>query len=314
MKKNAFKIVLSAFLCVGIIFFFSCKSDVSEVNLIDSVTPLLQKIIKQQNDLKSEAKSSTAVQTEKSTSEKNTESETESESGTERDPEQKTEPETPSELEDTVPPEKVTDIKAVNHDGAVSLTWSDPATPDLFGIEITFSAPTVSESEDNSLTAKSSSPALLSRSLSPLEPSACIIAPGIQYAFFNGLQNNVQYTFVLTALDTNGNRSLPSQKKITPKQIAISPMSVKLSAQNNDEEENSVKIEVEIKTESPLYKVKYAVESRACSYFKSRGTEIHETDGTYFFNIQEAGTYTVYARDTTGRQETAEITIKKVPL
>ncbi len=310
MKKNAFKIVLSAFLCVGIIFFFSCKSDVSEVNLIDSVTPLLQKIIKQQNDLKSEAKSGTAVQTEKSTSEKNTESE----SGTERDPEQKTEPETPSELEDTVPPEKVTDIKAVNHDGAVSLTWSDPATPDLFGIEITFSAPTVSESEDNSLTAKSSSPALLSRSLSPLEPSARIIAPRIQYAFFNGLQNNVQYTFVLTALDTNGNRSLPSQKKITPKQIAISPMSVKLSAQNNDEKENSVKIEVEIKTESPLYKVKYAPESRAVSYFKSRGTEIQETDGSYFFYVQEAGNYTVYARDTAGRQETAEITVKKVPL
>ena len=31
-------------------------------------------------------------------------------------------------------------------------------------------------------------------------------------------------------------------------------MSVKLSARNSDEEENSVKIEVEIKTKSPLYK------------------------------------------------------------
>ena len=312
MKKNAFKIVLSAFLCSGIIFFFSCRSDVSEANLVDSVTPLLQKIIKQQNDLKSEAKSGTDGQTEKSTSERNTETETESESRT--DPAE--EPASPAIPEDTVPPEKVTDIKAVNHDGAVSLTWSDPASLDLFGIEITFSAPTDSESETtpDSPAAESSSLALLSRSLTPLESSARIIAPGIQYAFFNGLKNNVQYTFVLTALDTSGNRSLSCQKKITPKQIAISPMTVKLSAQNNDEEENSVKIEVEIKTESPLYKVKYAVESRACSYFKSRGTEIQETDGSYFFNVQEAGTYTVYARDTAGRQETAEITIKKVPL
>ena len=91
-------------------------------------------------------------------------------------------------------------------------------------------------------------------------------------------------------------------------------MSVKLSARNSDEEENSVKIEVEIKTKSPLYKVKYAPESRAVSYFKSRGTEIQETDGSYFFYVQEAGNYTVYARDTAGRQETAEITVKKVPL
>ena len=50
MKKNAFNTFLCAVLGTEIIFLFSCRTDVSEVNLIDSVTPLLQKIIKQQND------------------------------------------------------------------------------------------------------------------------------------------------------------------------------------------------------------------------------------------------------------------------
>lgn len=304
MKKNAFNTFLCAVLGTEIIFLFSCRTDVSEVNLIDSVTPLLQKIIKQQNDLKSE--STVATQSEKSKAEKSSENETDLESSSDTEPE--TEPETPSEPEDTVPPEKPSDIKAVNHDGAVSLTWTDPAATDLFGIEIAFFAPSVSEASSPSISAASA------RVLSALEPSARIIAPGTQYAFFDALSNNVQYTFILTSLDTSGNRSLPAQKKITPKQIAVSPMSVKLSARNSDEEENSVKIEVEIKTKSPLYKVKYAPESRAVSYFKSRGTEIQETDGSYFFYVQEAGNYTVYARDTAGRQETAEITVKKVPL
>ena len=324
MKNILISGISSTILFVCVLLASSCHSDEPDIDIIDSVTPLLQKIIKQQNELKVSSKSETAkeqktdsteIQPELTSDEQNLTQATVSNITDDKNPLPKTETvsEPPEKVNltqeetlpqqiplDTIPPGKITDIKAENLDSAVSLTWKDPADPDLFGIEITVSAANVSAEE--------------SRTLEPLKTKTIIIAPETQYAFFNNLQNDSQYTFLFTALDTSGNRSPSVQKKITPKIIALAPMTIKLSSSTSEAEAGSVKIEAVITTVSPLYKVKFAQESRASTYFKSRGEEIKPFEGRYFFYIKETGTYTVYARDLAGRQETAEITIKKIPL
>ncbi|MBQ5999207.1 MAG: hypothetical protein IJL70_07045 [Treponema sp.] len=339
MKKFIISGIFSAVLFAQSLMVISCHSEETDIDIIDSVTPLLQKIIKQQNELKLSAKTETNqkktsdsaeilpepiedeqnqdqkdsaniedIQNQTQENSTNSTDDTNSSPKTDTNSENSEKPALTQEEEsipqsipvDTTPPEKVTDIKAVNLDSAVSLTWKDPSDPDLFGIEITMTAPNVSLEE--------------SRTLEPLKTRTIIIAPETEYAFFNNLQNGTQYTFSFTALDTSGNRSLSSQKKITPKTIALAPMTIKLSASNSENENDSVKIEATITSLSPLYKVKFASESRTSTYFKSRGEEIIPDENGYSFYVNKTGTYTVYARDLAGRQETAEITIKKIPL
>ena len=114
----------------------------------------------------------------------------------------------------SVPPAKVTEITAQNLDSSVALTWKDPPDSNLFGIEIS-----VSNNEEQNLE---------SRFLQSVSSSCVIFPPGIQFAQFSNLHNDIQYTFTFTAINSNGERSAAVTKRITPKLIAKSPLVIKV--------------------------------------------------------------------------------------
>lgn len=195
----------------------------------------------------------------------------------------------------SVPPAKVTEITAQNLDSCVALTWKDPPDSNLFGIEIS-----VSNNEEQNLE---------SRFLQSVSSSCVIFPPGIQFAQFSNLHNDIQYTFTFTAINSNGERSAAVTKRITPKLIAKSPLVIKVFKSNEDITNSPVEIKIEVDSQSPVKTIKYETGERKADYFSNNGTTITESKS---FIIQENGIFTVFAQDYDGRREVSEINISNI--
>ena len=195
----------------------------------------------------------------------------------------------------SVPPAKVTEITAQNLDSCVALTWKDPPDSNLFGIEIS-----VSNNEEQNLE---------SRFLQSVSSSCVIFPPGIQFAQFSNLHNDIQYTFTFTAINTNGERSAAVTKRITPKLIAKSPLVIKVFKSNEDITNSPVEIKIEVDSQSPVKTIKYETGERKTDYFSNKGTNITESKS---FIVQENGIFTVFAQDYDGRREVSEINISNI--
>lgn len=195
----------------------------------------------------------------------------------------------------SVPPAKVTEITAQNFDSCVALTWKDPPDSNLFGIEIS-----VSNNEEQNLE---------SRFLQSVSSSCVIFPPGIQFAQFSNLHNDIQYTFTFTAINTNGERSAAVTKRITPKLIAKSPLVIKVFKSNEDITNSPVEIKIEVDSQSPVKTIKYETGERKADYFSNNGTTITESKS---FIVQENGIFTVFAQDYDGRREVSEINISNI--
>ena len=195
----------------------------------------------------------------------------------------------------SVPPAKVTEITAQNLDSCVALTWKDPPDSNLFGIEIS-----VSNNEEQNLE---------SRFLQSVSSSCVIFPPGIQFAQFSNLHNDIQYTFTFTAINTNGERSAAVTKRITPKLIAKSPLVIKVFKSNEDITNSPVEIKIEVDSQSPVKTIKYETGERKADYFSNNGTTITESKS---FIVQENGIFTVFAQDYDGRREVSEINISNI--
>lgn len=195
----------------------------------------------------------------------------------------------------SVPPAKVTEITAQNLDSSVALTWKDPPDSNLFGIEIS-----VSNNEEQNLE---------SRFLQSVSSSCVIFPPGIQFAQFSNLHNDIQYTFTLTAINSNGERSAAVTKRITPKLIAKSPLVIKVFKSTEDITNSPVEIKIEVDSQSPVKTIKYETGERKADYFSNKGTNITESKS---FIVQENGIFTVFAQDYDGRREVSEINISNI--
>ena len=195
----------------------------------------------------------------------------------------------------SVPPAKVTEITAQNLDSCVALTWKDPPDSNLFGIEIS-----VSNNEEQNLE---------SRFLQSVSSSCVIFPPGIQFAQFSNLHNDIQYTFTFTAINTNGERSAAVTKRITPKLIAKSPLVIKVFKSTEDITNSPVEIKIEVDSQSPVKTIKYETGERKADYFSNKGTNITESKS---FIVQENGIFTVFAQDYDGRREVYEINISNI--
>lgn len=195
----------------------------------------------------------------------------------------------------SVPPAKVTEITAQNLDSCVALTWKDPPDSNLFGIEIS-----VSNNEEQNLE---------SRFLQSVSSSCVIFPPGIQFAQFSNLHNDIQYTFTFTAINSNGERSAAVTKRITPKLIAKSPLVIKVFKSTEDITNSPVEIKIEVDSQSPVKTIKYETGERKADYFSNKGTNITESKS---FIVQENGIFTVFAQDYDGRREVSEINISNI--
>lgn len=195
----------------------------------------------------------------------------------------------------SVPPAKVTEITAQNLDSSVALTWKDPPDSNLFGIEIS-----VSNNEEQNLE---------SRFLQSVSSSCVIFPPGIQFAQFSNLHNDIQYTFTFTAINSNGERSAAVTKRITPKLIAKSPLVIKVFKSTEDITNSPVEIKIEVDSQSPVKTIKYETGERKADYFSNNGTTITESKS---FIVQENGIFTVFAQDYDGRREVYEINISNI--
>lgn len=195
----------------------------------------------------------------------------------------------------SVPPAKVTEITAQNLDSCVALTWKDPPDSNLFGIEIS-----VSNNEEQNLE---------SRFLQSVSSSCVIFPPGIQFAQFSNLHNDIQYTFTFTAINSNGERSAAVTKRITPKLIAKSPLVIKVFKSTEEITNSPVEITIEINSQSPVKTIKYETGERKTDYFSNKGTNITESKS---FIVQENGIFTVFAQDYDGRREVSEINISNI--
>lgn len=195
----------------------------------------------------------------------------------------------------SVPPAKVTEITAQNLDSCVALTWKDPPDSNLFGIEIS-----VSNNEEQNLE---------SRFLQSVSSSCVIFPPGIQFAQFSNLHNDIQYTFTFTAINTNGERSAAVTKRITPKLIAKSPLVIKVFKSTEEITNSPVEIKIEVNSQSPVKTIKYETGERKADYFSNKGTNITESKS---FIVQENGIFTVFAQDYDGRREVSEINISNI--
>ncbi|MDY2825782.1 MAG: fibronectin type III domain-containing protein [Treponema sp.] len=195
----------------------------------------------------------------------------------------------------SVPPAKVTEITAQNLDSSVALTWKDPPDSNLFGIEIS-----VSNNEEQNLE---------SRFLQSVSSSCVIFPPGIQFAQFSNLHNDIQYTFTFTAINSNGERSAAVTKRITPKLIAKSPLVIKVFKSTEDITNSPVEIKIEVDSQSPVKTIKYETGERKADYFSNKGTNITESKS---FIVQENGIFTVFAQDYDGRREVSEINISNI--
>lgn len=195
----------------------------------------------------------------------------------------------------SVPPAKVTEITAQNLDSSVALTWKDPPDSNLFGIEIS-----VSNNEEQNLE---------SRFLQSVSSSCVIFPPGIQFAQFSNLHNDIQYTFTFTAINTNGERSAAVTKRITPKLIAKSPLVIKVFKSTEEITKSPVEIKIEVDSQSPVKTIKYETGERKADYFSNKGTNITESKS---FIVQENGIFTVFAQDYDGRREVSEINISNI--
>ena len=195
----------------------------------------------------------------------------------------------------SVPPAKVTEITAQNLDSCVALTWKDPPDSNLFGIEIS-----VSNNEEQNLE---------SRFLQSVSSSCVIFPPGIQFAQFSNLHNDIQYTFTFTAINSNGERSAAVTKRITPKLIAKSPLVIKVFKSTEEITNSPVEIKIEVDSQSPVKTIKYETGERKADYFSNKGTNITESKS---FIVQENGIFTVFAQDYDGRREVSEINISNI--
>lgn len=98
---------------------------------------------------------------------------------------------------DTTPPAVITDLTATPGDKSVLLSWKNPSDEDFVKVEVTF------EPEDQDIT----QPIYLKGDAGEIS-SICI----------ENLENNIEYTFYITGIDSNNNKSETVSIESTPKE------------------------------------------------------------------------------------------------
>ncbi len=100
---------------------------------------------------------------------------------------------TPADTSDKTSPDEVSNFEVIAANGTAILSWQDPESSDLFGIELTYKK--VSENSERSAV------------FAPMVKGSIFIAPESNCAEINNLENDESYEFTLKTMDTSGNKS-----------------------------------------------------------------------------------------------------------
>lgn len=194
---------------------------------------------------------------------------------------------------DTTAPANVTNLEAINLDGAVALKWTDPEDEDLFGIQIKFTPKTYAAS----------------RAVAPMESGSIFVAPGTEIAEISNLVNGIEYTFVLLPMDIYGNKANGWRISITPEEIEGSVLAITLTPDTTAATNQDVSVSIAVTTESnrSVKTIKMATGSKELEYFETEGTEVSSS-----FTVRENGIYTVYAQDIDGRVGLKKIVVSNI--
>ncbi len=99
----------------------------------------------------------------------------------------------PIDTSDKTSPDEVSNFEVIAANGTAILSWQDPTSSDLFGIELTY----------KKVSANSERSAIFA----PMVKGSIFIAPETNCAEINNLLNDESYEFTLKTMDTSGNKS-----------------------------------------------------------------------------------------------------------
>ncbi len=199
---------------------------------------------------------------------------------------------------DSIPPNEVKNLTAINLDGGIRLTWIDPTDDDFEKVKISYSTYTGAG-------VRASSNVI----------DTLIIEKGIQTCDIINLTNWHLYTFTVQTVDKNGNTSSGISISDGPYDIT---MNISLVPNTTDETNQDVIINVIAESNGKsiaieISSVKYATGEQELSYFADSGIEVVPDDnGEYNFTVSENDTYTVYVLDTEGRDEVKTIDVSNI--
>ena len=200
---------------------------------------------------------------------------------------------TVEDTSDKTPPAEVTELKALNRDGSVLLTWQDAKDEDIYGYEVTWDKTTP-----------------INRSTT-MVANSIMIAPNSQGCYISNLTNGTEYTFTVKSVDTNGNKSGGVIVKIKPEIKPKDALKILLSQSPTEKTNQDIVISVETETdsESEILQITYVENIVADIDEVLKGTDI--TDSREII-VSENSSYTVAATDTAGRRELEFILISNI--
>ena len=202
-------------------------------------------------------------------------------------------PQTDNAVEDTIAPSDVSNLRAINKDSSVLLTWTDATDNDILGYEVSWDKD-----------------APINRAIT-LPENSMMVAIKSQGCYISNLKNGIEYEFTVKTVDFSGNKSSGLKVKITPTIIAKTPLQIRLDQNITERTDQDILITVTATTEnsSSIDKIYY----REGIWLKyddvSIGTDI-TTNKT--ITATKNGTYTVLVTDTADRKELQWITISNI--
>jgi formylglycine-generating enzyme required for sulfatase activity len=201
---------------------------------------------------------------------------------------------------DETAPASVTNFNVYEQSMAALLKWEAPKDKDLYGIIV--------------ICTQKDSPVPSISSLASLPPSSVLVPPGTTYYLWPNLATGETYLFSVYACDAAGNKSEVSRaycylNPSTPGGITITPLPETTTLTNKPVTVNVICTT----TGSAPAVIKYTDSAQPASFFTDdAGIPLICKSGAYSFTVSANGVYTIYAKDTEGRQKTVILEINNI--
>ncbi len=232
--------------------------------------------------------------------------------------------------DDTAAPADVTGLSVVNKGGAVMLSWTDASDGDIFGYEISWNQKETqgidSSERDSASSGDSASTADDANKTTsaddtkrePLTQDSLVVSQGNAHCFITNLVNGTEYTFLVKAVDTSGNKSdgVSVDFMPYPNFIEIYP---DVSQQPT---KASVPVGLTVVSTNEVTDVKYCAAAgirSAKDVFDSeealsaqRSASYSEHKAEWAFSVVQNGSYSVVAKDSQENYEIIEIIVRAI--
>lgn len=204
-------------------------------------------------------------------------------------------PQTGNAVEDTIAPSDVSNLRAINKDSSVLLTWTDATDNDILGYEVSWDKE-----------------APINRAIS-LPENSMMVAIKSQGCYISNLKNGIEYEFTVKTVDFSGNKSSGLKVKITPTIIEKTPLQIVLTPNTVEKTKENVEITVQVTTDvnSSVKKILYKEGVFTKIDEVLRGIDITVTQKII---ATKNTTYTIVATDTAGRREIQWITVDNIDI